>query len=187
MKQKVLLLVIVLVAGLALGYGGGILLRKPETKLDRLPPRQAARPAAEALRPSLPTPEELRMLKREFGGTPTALSASQRGDILFEEGRYKEAIEEYKKALKENPKDVDSWNDLGLSYYYSGEKSLALEALREGVKVDPGYQRIWLSLGFVAHGAGRLNEARMAWKKAYEMGPETQVGLEAARFLKELQ
>ncbi len=187
MRSRVLLLVIVLAAGIALGYGGGLLLRKPGTKLDTLPSRRAASPGAGAPPPSSPAPEELRELKREFGGPPTAPSASQRGDILFEEGRFEEAIEEYKKAVEENPKDVDSWNDLGLSYYYLGEKGQALDALREGVKVGPGFQRIWLSLGFVARGVGRQDEAREAWKKAHELGPETQVGIEAKRFLDELQ
>ena len=71
------------------------------------------------------------------------------GDMYFENGRFKEAIETYEKVVKLNPNDVDTYNDLGLAYHYMGKPDLAVDRLRKGTEVVPSYQRIWLSLGFV--------------------------------------
>ena len=44
---------------------------------------------------------------------PQALA--QLGDNYFESGNYGQAIEIYKKVLVLNPKDIDTYNDLGLA------------------------------------------------------------------------
>lgn len=52
------------------------------------------------------------------------------------EGRWKEAIAANLALLKDNPKDVDTLNRLGRSYFETGQKTKALETYQKVVKLD---------------------------------------------------
>lgn len=104
-------------------------------------------------------------------------------DSYFGLQRYREAIEYYKKAIELDSKDVDSYNDLGLAYHYIGESSEGLKFVEHGIRVNPLYQRIWLTKGYILATAGKVSEAMTAWEKAYALGPETDVGKAAKGFM----
>ena len=110
-----------------------------------------------------------------------------RGDQYFEDKQYGQAIELYLKVIQLDPKDVDTYNDLGLSYYYTGNPELAVNTLRKGTKINPRFQRIWLSLGFVLGSTGNIEDAKSALKKAADLNPNNDVGQEAMRILKQIQ
>ncbi len=108
------------------------------------------------------------------------------GDQYFESSNYMQAIEIYKKALEINPNDIDTLNDLGLAYNYTGNSDLAEEVLIKGTEADPGFQRIWLSLGYILKSAGKNEEARSVLQKTVNMGPDNEIGQEAIRMLGQL-
>jgi len=121
------------------------------------------------------------------GGTVTSPeNPARRGDLLFEQGRFREAIPEYQKALAANPKDADSWNDLGLALHYTGKNEEALDALRKGVAADPRYQRVFLSLGYVSFKNNRREDARVAWERLISIDPSSSLADEARKFLKKI-
>lgn len=105
------------------------------------------------------------------------------GDVYFEGRDYNSSAVQYKKALKINPSDIDSYNDLGLAYHYTGRTVEALNALKKGTGVDPTYQRIWLSYGYVLAASGNYPEAREALGKAASLGPDNTLGIEAKRIM----
>jgi tetratricopeptide (TPR) repeat protein len=105
------------------------------------------------------------------------------GDKYFENRRFAQAIEIYEKVLELNPDDVDTYNDLGLAYHYTGKSSIAVDILKKGARIIPSYQRIWLSLGFILMSVGNNEEAKSALKEAVDLNPETDVGQEAKRML----
>jgi tetratricopeptide (TPR) repeat protein len=120
-------------------------------------------------------PEEL------LNANPTLIS--QEADRLFAEQRFAQAITLYRRVLELDPADVGTRNDLGLALHYAGNTRDALEILREGSEMDPDFQRIWLSLGFVSVQADETEQARTALTRARELDPETDIGKEAARLL----
>ncbi|MDH3932608.1 MAG: tetratricopeptide repeat protein, partial [Chromatiales bacterium] len=67
-----------------------------------------------------------------------------------------------------------------------GRSDEALRWLNEGVAVDAGYQRIWLTLGYVNSQVGNTEEARAALTKAIDMNPDTDIGQSAANMLAQL-
>jgi len=105
------------------------------------------------------------------------------GDKYFENSRFEQAIVIYERVLELNPKDVDTYNDLGLALHYTGKSDIAIETLKKGTRVMPSYQRIWLSLGFVLTSKGKKEEAKTVLKKAIEMDPNSEMGQEAKRML----
>jgi tetratricopeptide (TPR) repeat protein len=127
-------------------------------------------------RPVLP-PEQLGV------DTKNPESLALLGDKYFENNQFEQAIAIYEKVLELNPRDVDTYNDLGLALHYTGKSDVAIETLKRGTTVMPSYQRIWLSLGFVLTSKGKNEEAKPALQKAIELDPNTDMGQEAKRIL----
>ncbi len=113
--------------------------------------------------------------------SPTLLA--ELGDLYFERAEFFQAAQEYEKVIKLAPDDIDSYNDLGLSYFYIGRSEDAIGSFNKGIEKDPSFQRIWLSLGFVQASNGNMDEARKALGKAIEIDPASGVGIEAQRIL----
>ena len=123
----------------------------------------------------------LRELLAQNPDNPTLLA--KLGDMYFERAEYFQAVQEYEKVLKLAPEDIDTYNDLGLSYFYIGRPEDAIRSLNKGIEKDPSFQRIWLSLGFVQASNRNMEEAREALEKAIDIDPASGVGLEAQRML----
>lgn len=108
------------------------------------------------------------------------------GDIFYERGDFNKAVLEYVRVLQLAPDDVDTYNDLGLAYHFTGRPEEALSTFQKGIEVDPSFQRIWLSLGFVQASNRNLTEAHEALKKAIEIAPTSSMGLESKRILDQI-
>jgi Flp pilus assembly protein TadD len=138
--------------------------------------------------PQFADSNQLKVLPVEELGVDTSdpQSLAHLGDDYFESSNYEQAIEIYKKVLEDNPSDIDTFNDLGLAYHYTGNSELAEETLIKGVEIAPEFQRIWLSLGYVLKSAGKDDESRSALQKTVDMDPDSDVGQEAIRMLGQL-
>ncbi|VAW35813.1 hypothetical protein MNBD_DELTA02-1201 [hydrothermal vent metagenome] len=113
---------------------------------------------------------------------------SRLGDAYFDMKDFNSAVLSYKKAISINPSDVDAFNDLALSYHYLDKTAEGLAYVNQGIEKNPGYQRIWLTKGFLmAFGVGSSEEAEAALQKAYELDPATPVGQAAKAYLEELR
>ncbi len=109
------------------------------------------------------------------------------GDERFRQRQYQDAIEIYTQVLAMRPDNVDTHNDLGLALYYSGQPGHALEVLKKGAEQDPGFQRIWLTLGFVQMHTAERPEARYALQEAIKLGTGNDIAQEAERLLVKLE
>lgn len=175
MGKKAAILIVILAAGLGLGYFFAAKDKK-EIKIE------AAATVAGGHVPAIE--DTIKEFKGHIATNPKDAEAMARlGDLYFENSRFDEAIAEYKKAVALNPKDIDTINDLGLAYLYTGKKDEAVKELEKGAKVDPMYQRIWLSLGFAYQSNGNKDKAREAWQRAVAMDPASPVGKESKKFL----
>ena len=144
-------------------------------------PHPAPSPMGDSLSPNqgyTPTAEDL------TGDDPALIA--RLADSYFAQKNYEQAIELYERALEINPDDVESYNDLGLALFYTGQSALAVDILLAGVQKGPEFQRIRLTLGFVQARLGDKEAAAAAFNKAIELGPDNRVGREAKRMLGEL-
>lgn len=155
------------------------------------PPRAtaAARSAAPHALPPAGGADDLANLIATVPGTlatdPDALA--RQGDAYFAQGQFPQAAQFYERALRAGDTDVNTWNSLGLTLHYLGRTEEALGLLEEGVERDPGYQRIWLTLGYVSGQAGNLERAREALGQARDMNPENDIGQSAVEMLETLR
>lgn len=116
-----------------------------------------------------------------FTDDPKKLAAI--GDTYFEKQSFRQAVIVYEKALDLNPKDVDTMNDLALAYLYTDRAEKSVETIKKGTTLDPTYQRIWLTQGFILLSVKKQEEAKQALEKAVELGPGTTIAKEAKRML----
>lgn len=108
-------------------------------------------------------------------------------DRLFAARRFEKAIPLYRRVLELEPADAETYNDLGLSLHYIGQAEEAQQVLQEGTELAPEFQRIWLSLGFVALQNDKPELAREALERAEALDPGTDIAAEAARLLSLMQ
>jgi len=83
------------------------------------------------------------------------------------------AILWFEKAIAIYPL-AQSYNDMGVAYFYKGMPEKAEECFQKGLAVDPGSSLIHNSLGLIYLKTNRLEEARQAWLKALELDPYNQ-------------
>ncbi|HEX5037548.1 MAG TPA: tetratricopeptide repeat protein [bacterium] len=97
------------------------------------------------------------------------------GDVYRGIGKFADAIDEYKKALKLCPTYSDIRTKLGTSYRENGQKDLALKEYAETLKHKPGYRSAQVQLGLSHFLAGQKDKAAKAWKDVLAKDKENKV------------
>lgn len=122
-----------------------------------------------------------------FTTSPTdPVEIARLANEYFSLNQYDRAAEMYQQLLALNPSNVDIYNNLGITLHYLGKSTEAIDKLNEGATLDPTYQRIWLTLGFVNSQLGNLEQARSALEAAVKIGTDNDVGRSAEQMLAEL-
>lgn len=113
-----------------------------------------------------------------------AATLAKVGDLYFSMRQFDIAIGYYNRAVKINTQDVDSYNDMALASFYLNDFTGALKHIDSGVRINPSYQRIWLTKGFIhSMGQGDKEKAIEAWTKCVAIDPDSQVGKAANDYL----
>jgi tetratricopeptide (TPR) repeat protein len=159
----------------------------PETDPIPHPPIPTAQ--SEPAWPTSITASEIERLTSPVSGEteiqdPIALS--RQADEFFANRQYGEAVQSYERLLNFRPNDVDVYNNLGLTLHYVGRSTEALRRLNEGIAIDPQYQRIWLTLGFVNSQLGNIEQARTALTTATQIGTDESIRQSATNMLEDL-
>src|SRR3972149_1237104 len=94
------------------------------------------------------------------------------GDQYYNLGRLKEAIAEYKKALKLRPKFPDIVNQLGITYKEIGDLEAAIKTVIKAQAIDPKFLPAFIHLGIIYYMKGFVDMAIREWKKALAIDPE---------------
>jgi Tfp pilus assembly protein PilF len=81
-------------------------------------------------------------------------------------GNFDRALEEYRRAMKDNPRDAALLNNLGYGYYNRGEWAAAEKQLRKAVDLEPKLASAWINLGMCLAVQGRYEEGLAAFEKA---------------------
>jgi tetratricopeptide (TPR) repeat protein len=84
----------------------------------------------------------------------------------------REAIEQYKQALRIKPDFATAHNDLGLALTEQGNLPEAIAHYEQAVLIQPGYAEAHSNLGFTLVRLGRVQEAIAHYKRALQIEPE---------------
>ncbi len=139
----------------------------------------------------LPAPraEALAQFQKAIEIDPTDAEAHHNAGVaLVESSRWKEAVAEYGEALSLptfSTPDTGQ-NNLGWALHNLGRYAEAEEALRLAIRLNPRLAAAHYHLGLALIAQGRTDEAKVAFRRARELAPESAFGLAASRHLQAL-
>jgi tetratricopeptide (TPR) repeat protein len=93
------------------------------------------------------------------------------GEALLYQGKYKEAIEKYEKAVEIDPENARSHNDWGYALLKQKKYKEAIKKLKKAIKIDPYYAHPYINWGDVLYYQEKYNEAIEKYKIAIEIDP----------------
>ena len=96
----------------------------------------------------------------------------QKGNSFFEAGKYEEAIESYKQAIRIKPDSAKLHAFLGGAYIESGDYKKAIESFKEAIRIKPDYAGAHYFLGFAYENLGDYQKAIGAYKQAIRIKPD---------------
>ena len=111
---------------------------------------------------------------------------ARQADAFFSSAQYDSAAALYEQLLTFDAKNVETYNNLGLTLHYVGRSREAVQKLNEGLALNPTHQRSWLTLGFINSPLGNTEQARAALTNAAQMGADEEIRQSARTLLESL-
>ncbi len=112
-------------------------------------------------------------LRASVQSNPADLNALiELGNLYYDHGRYRDAIEWYGKALDIDPKNADVRTDRGTSYWSLGQADAAIAEFQKALQSDPSHAQTLYNLGVVyLNGKNNASEAKKAWERLLATNP----------------
>lgn len=99
-------------------------------------------------------------------------NALNRADEFLSQGRYKESLKEYEKAIASNKGLVSARTGKGLSLLYLGRFEEALDSFDRALSLKPKNVLAWKGKGLSYEKLIRYDEAVQCYEKGLELSPE---------------
>ena len=93
------------------------------------------------------------------------------GVELYEEGKFKEAIVCFDKAIEINPNFEDTWNGKGAALYALNKYEEAIVCFDKAIEINPKYEKAWYNKGNALYDFNKKEEAIVCYDKAIEINP----------------
>lgn len=113
------------------------------------------------------------------GGGETADKYMQAGFKHFQKQEYDQAIANFQKAVKLEPKAAAAYNMLGMAYRFKANKlglaelrAKEIAAFQNALKADPKYWVAMINLGATYYRQGEEAKAAALFKKALALNPQ---------------
>lgn len=117
------------------------------------------------------TVSKARRIKDPYIEGKLANEHARLGGWYYDLGRFKEAVAEYKKALKLCPSFADITTQLGIAYRDKGNLASAIDAFTKAQNINPKYLPALTHLGITFYKQGFVDMAIIEWKKALTIDP----------------
>lgn len=105
-----------------------------------------------------------------FGQT-SAIDWYNKGNVLYNQSKYDEAIRAYDKAIEINPQYAQAIEDKGFALYKEGNYKDAIKAYDRVIEINPQYVLAWNNKGTALFDEGRYEDAIKAYDKAINLTP----------------
>ena len=102
------------------------------------------------------------------GGDEESRNHYERGRALGRQGRFREAMAAFDKAIAANPKNAEAHNGLGFSHLLLGQKEKAERSLKEALRLQPDLSKAVRNLASLYHRQERMKEAIPLWEQLTE-------------------
>ncbi len=103
--------------------------------------------------------------------SPTAEEYYERGNALYDQGKFKEAVAAYRKAVQLNPNYLNAYVGLGNALDDSGNPKDAIATYMKAISLKPDEAIIYYNLGITQNRLKDYEAAIVAFRKATELDP----------------
>jgi cytochrome c-type biogenesis protein CcmH/NrfG len=183
MKKETVILIVVIafLVGFVAGATVAVLRgTKGADKTAMVPKPQMAPPGAPAPaappRDSIEAASQIQTLKEIVKKDPKNLPAwVELGNLYFDTGQPKEAIEAYSQYLAIKPNNADVRTDMGIMYRKLGQFDRAIEEFRKAAQSDPKHINSRYNTGLVLlHDKQDIKGAVKAWEDYLKVDPNSE-------------
>ncbi len=101
-----------------------------------------------------------------------AFAWSLQGELLYNLGRYEQAIESYDQAIALKPDDANAWNNRGNSLDDLGRYEQAIESYDQAIALKPDDANAWNNRGISLDNLGRYEQAIESYDQAIALKPD---------------
>jgi tetratricopeptide (TPR) repeat protein len=100
--------------------------------------------------------------------SPIPESPFAKGDALYEQEKYEEALEEYQKVIEENPDLYQAFDKIGICYLRLDDQEKAIEYFKKMLEHDPQSLDTLINLSAIYFEQGNLEEGMKYFKQLDE-------------------
>jgi tetratricopeptide (TPR) repeat protein len=179
MKKETVILVVVIAFIVGFISGATVAILRGTKTIEKSPPVQNSRMVP------MPTPKgpdsiqvasEIQSLKEMVKKDPKNLSAwKELGNLYFDSGKPKDAIEAYREYLAIRPDNPDVRTDMGIMYRALGDFDRAIEEFKKAAQSDPKHTNSRYNIGIVLlHDKGNVKGAIQAWEEYLKVDPDSE-------------
>jgi cytochrome c-type biogenesis protein CcmH/NrfG len=163
---------VIAIACLVLGIAVGYVISGPHGNQQPIVVSPATQPAAGVPTAALDE-RQLQILRDVVAKDPKNLQAvTQLGNMLYDAGRYSEAVPPYQQAFALDPRNVNLSTDLGTALWYSGRADEAIAQYEKSLAIDPNHAQTLFNRGIVFHdGKQDLPQAIQSWERLLASNP----------------
>lgn len=97
--------------------------------------------------------------------------ARDRGNKLFSDGKFADALLEYQEATKRNPKDAKSFNNRATCYVKLMEFNLAMKEVDKALEIDPNFTKALVRKASIHHVMKEYHKAIEVAERALKIDP----------------
>lgn len=119
--------------------------------------------------------------RRAYIDPVKAEEAKEKGNELFKNGKYAEAVKEYTEAINRNPDDPKYYSNRAACYTKLAAFDLGLKDCETCLKLDPKFLKGWIRKGKILQGMQQQSKAIVAYEKALELDASNAEALEGYR------
>ncbi len=136
-------------------------------------PAVTTQPAAGAAQTGFVDERQVQALRDILAKDPRNLqAATQLGNMLYDAGRYADAVPAYQQAFALDPRNVNLSTDLGTALWYSGRADEALAQYDKSLAIDPTHAQTLFNRGIVLNdGKQDLPQAIQSWERLLATNP----------------
>ena len=95
-----------------------------------------------------------------------------KGYLLVNSTKYKEAIKLYDKAINLNSRDAETWYEKGVAFYNLKKYEEAIKCFNKAVEINPKDAEVWDIKGNALASLEKYEESIKCYDKAIEINPE---------------
>ncbi len=179
MKKETVILVVVTAFLVGFITGATVAILKGTKEVEKTAavqkPQMAPMPAPKGPDP-IEVASKLQSLKEIVKKDPKNLPAwIELGNLYFDSGQPKEAIEAYRQYLAVKPDNADVRTDMGIMYRALGEFDRAIEEFKKAAQSDPKHTNSRYNIGIVLlHDKGDIKGAIKAWEDYLRVDPNSE-------------